>query len=107
MAGWACPHCTVVNEDGFDLCYACGTGRDGEPAGAGFRREGTPPADPAARALDCLRCRAPMRFAGRRRLHDSSVATAVLLGEFFVDRQVVDAYACADCGKLELFLPQD
>ncbi|HEY4582276.1 MAG TPA: hypothetical protein VIG88_05325 [Lysobacter sp.] len=104
MTGWACPTCGAANDDGFDLCYACGTGRDGSPADPSFRREGDVP-DPALRALDCLRCAAPMRFQGRRRFHEGSVAQAALPGELFTGRQALDAYACSRCGKVEFFVP--
>ncbi|GAB6195061.1 DUF7577 domain-containing protein [Lysobacter xanthus] len=105
MAAWRCPECGADNEDAFDLCYACGTGRDGAPADAGFRREDAPSPDPADRRLDCLRCHGPMRFTARRRLHDGSWAREALLGEWFVDRPAFDVYACPSCGKVELFLP--
>ena len=105
MAGWACPHCGAANDDGFDLCYACGTGRDGSPADPSFRHDSAPAPAPSIRSLDCLRCRAPMRFEGHRRFHEGSVPQAVLLGELFVGRQELDVYACSHCGTVELFRP--
>jgi hypothetical protein len=29
---WRCPSCSEEIEDGFDACWKCGTGQDGEPA---------------------------------------------------------------------------
>lgn len=108
MAGWPCPNCRVVNEDDFDLCYACGTARDSTPLDTGIAREDLAPIDPADRRLDCLRCHAAMDYAGRRRFHEGSQAAPFVLGnlgELFVRREMFDLYACPDCGKIEMFLP--
>ena len=37
--GWNCPRCGESNEDDFALCWQCGTGRDGTPAGPAFRAD--------------------------------------------------------------------
>ncbi|WP_269792736.1 hypothetical protein [Stenotrophomonas sp. Iso1] len=48
-----------------------------------------------------------MDFIGRRRLQEDTQAMPFLLGdlgELFVHGEAFDLYACASCGKVELFL---
>jgi virulence-associated protein VagC len=33
---WSCKACSETNEDSFDSCWQCGTGKDGSPAPKGF-----------------------------------------------------------------------
>jgi hypothetical protein len=108
VGDWACPRCGVISEPGFDLCYACGSGRDGMPPERSFRPDDAPSPEPGGRALDCLRCGQPMSFRGSQRFHEGSQAAPFLLGglgELLVNRQVFDVHACTGCGKVELFLP--
>lgn len=103
--GWNCPRCGESNEDDFALCWQCGTGRDGTPAGPAFR---TDEASANHRSLDCLRCHAPMNPLGRKRLHEGSRWAPALfgaVGELASGREALDFYACPACGKVELFLP--
>lgn len=109
MVEWKCCSCGKGNDAVFARCHACGTGQDGTPPPPDFASESASQCslDPvAARALDCLRCSAPMRSAGRRHLHTGTRTPAMLLGEFGVDREPYDIYHCTACGKVELFLPQ-
>jgi hypothetical protein len=33
---WSCGKCGETSEDDFEICWSCGTGQDGSPAGEGF-----------------------------------------------------------------------
>jgi hypothetical protein len=105
-----CGGCGEPFEPDFDVCWQCGAQRNGMPANAGFVRDDQPaPAAnvPAARALDCLRCHAPMQAGKRLRLHEGSQMLPFLLdqfGELLVNRESFDTYACPACGKVEFFL---
>ena len=101
MSLWTCAKCREEVEPAFDVCWKCGTSKEGveDPA---FR---SAPAGPAApKVLDCLRCRARMRYAGARRFHEGT-GWGVLgnLGELFVNRERFDVYLCPSCGKVEFF----
>jgi 4-hydroxy-3-methylbut-2-en-1-yl diphosphate synthase IspG/GcpE len=85
------------------LCGGCG-----EPLAVSLSDQPAPAANvPAARALDCLRCHAPMQAGKRLRLHEGSQMLPFLLdqfGELLVNRESFDTYACPACGKVEFFL---
>jgi hypothetical protein len=104
-------HCTTCGEDyepELDVCWRCGTHRDGTPPGPEFTRADHRADAPAApRALDCLRCHTPMTHLGAMALHEGSRAMPFLfgnVGELFVNREHFDTYACPGCGKVEFFL---
>lgn len=109
MHVWRCPNCGQPNGSNFDLCWNCGTGSDGSPPNAGFRRDDVPIAEQLPRELSCLRCNQPMEALGAMRFHEGSRAAPFLLGdlgELFVNREGFDVYACNGCGKVEFFVPR-
>jgi len=58
--------------------------------------------------LECLRCKAPMKFMGEVKFHEGSRAMPFLfgnVGELMVKRERFDSYACTRCGHVEFFLP--
>ena len=60
------------------------------------------------RKLSCLRCGAALRFYGRDKLQLGQ--TGWLLGDLpnlIAGAMAVDIYACPDCGKVELFQPEE
>ena len=103
---WTCAKCGADVDDELGLCWQCGTGRDGAPAPQGWPGEAADPCDPETRELACLRCGTRMAYAGRRRFHDSSLMSDVLLGDFFINREALDLFVCGACRKVELFAVQ-
>ena len=106
MAEWICAACNVSNEGAFDICWQCGTGRDGTSPDTAFNcsRETV---HESSRMLQCLRCHLPMRLIGPRRFHEGSRLAPFLLaelGELLVNRESFDLYTCTACGKVEFFL---
>lgn len=97
---WTCEHCRSDNDAGFERCWHCGTGVNGEPTPVDWRPE---PSDGSERSLACLRCGSAMEHAGRRQFQDGSYAKEALLGEFFLERVKLDMYRCERCGKVEFF----
>lgn len=100
---WSCGECRADVDDELDLCWQCGTGRDGSPPPGDWRSELSAPVPVGERSMNCLHCADSMAYAGRKRFHDSSYLTEALLGEFFVNREALDLYVCRGCGKVELF----
>ncbi len=106
MDAWICTRCGERNGAEARQCWRCSTAIDGSPPAP----QAPPPAHagPSPRQMQCLRCAgAAMEFIGRRRFHEGTQAMPFLLGdlgELFVHREEFDLYACAACGKVELFL---
>ena len=110
-AAWRCTECGVDNEVGFDLCWRCGRGTDGAPAGAEFQPESEPALTATttrpARRIGCLRCGIAMQHLGMKKFHEGARTQPFVLlehGSLFGHRECFDVYACPDCGKVELFL---
>jgi hypothetical protein len=103
MSMWTCAKCREEVEPAFDVCWKCGTSKEGveDPA---FGKAAGPDEAPAPKILDCLRCRARMRYAGARQFHEGT-GWGVLgnLGELFVNRERFDVFLCLSCGKVEFF----
>lgn len=105
MASDRCTNCGEAFEPELDVCWRCGTHKDGSPPGP--ESAGVATVSGEDRELDCLRCQAPMVFAGRLKRHEGSRAFPFLLGnvgELLVNRESFDSYACPRCGKVEFFL---
>ena len=101
----ACTNCGEAYEPDLEVCWRCGTHRDGTPPGPEFTRNAEVPG--LGRELDCVRCREPLALVGRMSFHEGSRAMPFLLGnvgELLVNRESFDAYACPRCGKVEFFL---
>lgn len=94
---WMCSKCHESIEDTFEVCWKCGTYKDGttDPA---FEPEAAP-------SLSCLRCQTTLEHVGTKRFHEGA-RWGVLgeLGELFVKRDRFDVYACPRCGHVEFFL---
>lgn len=103
-----CKACGETIEDGYAVCWKCGTGTDGTQPDPTFRAVDAPPPHAADRVLACLRCGSTMAFVRRMRFHEGGLRPGVLLdiGHLLAHREHFDTYACAECGKLEFFLPE-
>ncbi|SFC94545.1 hypothetical protein [Pseudoalteromonas denitrificans] len=92
---WHCLNCeTKIDDDGFETCWNCGCEK-------GLSKV----VKPLDNNYDCFRCRSELTFLGTRNFHEGS-RWGVLgdLGEFFVDKENLDMYACKSCGKVEFFI---
>ena len=56
-------------------------------------------------APDCLRCKKKLSFIGTKNFHEGT-RWGILgdLGEFFINKENLDMYACKSCGKVEFFI---
>ena len=126
---WLCVKCRASLDDGFDVCWNCGTSSEGVVDRA-FRKADEIPAeafdDPAeptpssapeeataiqvlphagdsetshAVPLDCLRCGRAMKFLGTRWIENIGGWDALL---HLGDG--FDVYTCPRCGRAEFFL---
>jgi hypothetical protein len=103
---WSCSNCRAEVEDELEICWQCGTGRDGSPPPKDWRSELAGPKDGSERRIQCIWCQSELAFSGRKRSQDGSYAREVLLGEFFLNQEELDMYVCRGCGKVEFFAPQ-
>jgi len=117
---WQCVKCRETLEDSFDLCWNCGTSRDGtedpsfgkadevalEPDIASTanesetkgRKVGKPP-------LACPRCDRKLDYVGTKAFHEGTRWGALGdLGELFVKKERFDVYCCPVCGRVEFFV---
>ncbi|MBJ6979737.1 MULTISPECIES: hypothetical protein [unclassified Luteimonas] len=92
-------------ENGYTICWKCGTGVDGSPPAAEFVPDALAPGE-TQRTLACLRCGTGLSFVRRMKLHEGSLLPGLLLdvGKLFTNREGFDTYACPGCGKVEFFL---
>lgn len=106
MAADTCKSCGEAIEEGYAVCWKCGTGLDGSPPAENFVPDAEASSQAAKRALVCLRCGNDMSFVRRMKLHEGSLLPGLLLdvGRLFTNRENFDTYACASCGKVEFFL---
>lgn len=57
------------------------------------------------KALDCPRCNEPLEHLGTKRFHEgTNWGLLGEIGEFFVNRDRFDVYACPRCGRVEFFV---
>jgi len=108
MATDTCKSCGEAIEDGYAVCWKCGTGVDGSPPARDFVQNDETFLQAERRALACLRCSNQMSFVRRMRLHEGSLLPGLLLdvGRLFTNRENFDTYACASCGKVEFFVAE-
>ncbi len=93
---WLCGKCgETIEDEAFDTCWKCGTGRDGVAA----------PAEPAPPTVACTRCSVPLEYVGTKAFHEGT-RWGVLgdLGELFVNKQKLDFYFCPRCGRVEFYV---
>ena len=100
---WSCSKCETSVDEDLEICWQCGTGRDGSPAPNDWRSELEPIKPPQPLILACLRCETEMTYGGTKRFHEGSYASEFLLGDLFVNREELDLYVCQACGKVEFF----
>ena len=115
---WQCMKCRQEVEDNFDVCWNCGTSRDGTED-PDFRKADEIPAaslsgvaaaplsaqarQPEKNPIFCPRCNRKLDYVGTKQFHEGSVAWS-LLGELFVNREHFDVYLCPRCGRVEFFI---
>ena len=107
---WTCRKCNESGEDGFDVCWKCGTSREGieDPA---FRTDPTPtetesaPVTKLVNPISCPRCNKALEYVGRKRFHEgTNWGFFGEVGELFVKREHFDVYVCPRCGRVEFFV---
>jgi hypothetical protein len=122
---WECAKCREKLEDGFDVCWNCGTSKEGledpdfrkadevtsEEMGAALAVHNDLPGEPIAASseekhpLHCQRCERELDFVGTKAFHEGTRWGALGdLGELFVNRERFDVYVCPRCGRVEFFV---
>jgi len=111
---WQCTKCLEDLEETFDVCWNCGTTRDGQKDPEFDRVSGLESDRIAQRAAEkkknpiyCLRCERKLEYFGTRKFHEGTRAWGFVLGdigELLVNRESFDVYACSQCGKVEFFV---
>jgi hypothetical protein len=113
---WRCVKCGDKLEVSFDICWKCGTSRDGteDPTfqanvdvDPNAEADDAPDSQPEAPPLQCLRCDCGLDFIGTKKFHEGTRAWSFMLGdigELFVNREHFDVYACPRCGRVEFFV---
>ncbi len=95
-----CPNCNAEIEAGFEMCWKCNYS---------FSQQKVLDVQDLSKIkkqINCLRCEVPMVFAGLYKFHEGpKLGVLGNLFEFFVNQAAFDVYACADCGKVEFFVP--
>lgn len=59
---------------------------------------------PTPQPISCVRCDVALEYVGTKKFHEGSWASAVFLGEMFVNRAHFDVYMCPRCGRVEFFV---
>jgi hypothetical protein len=126
---WPCPKCREDVVDDFDVCWNCGTTRDGVEDPGFQKAEDAPPMDDAVEAEDitvirpepepvtskhtratslplhCPRCHTDTKFVGTKSFHEGfSWGGFGDLAEFFVNKENFDVYVCPRCGRVEFYV---
>lgn len=108
---WRCGKCGETVESSFDVCWNCGTSKDGVEDPAFVRRamqRGPVAAEKTAleaKPIACLRCNADLEHLGTKHFHEGrNWGVLGELGELFVKRDRFDVFACPRCGRVEFFI---
>jgi hypothetical protein len=117
---WKCPKCHEMLEDTFDVCWNCGTSREGvedpdfgKPEPDEALAESRDPVDSDDESelprdtnpIVCPRCYRNLDFVGTKRFHEGTrLGFLGELGELFVNRERFDVYVCPRCGRAEFFV---
>jgi hypothetical protein len=117
---WQCTKCGENLEDSFDLCWNCGTSRDGTED-PNFRKadDVVPETELKLTAKEvevigergerspmlCPRCDQPLGFVGTKKFHEG-FRWGILgdLAELLENREWFDVYCCPRCGRVEFFV---
>lgn len=98
-----CPNCHEEVENNFEVCWNCNYSFS-ENKIIDFQN----PTDDNLLKINCLRCKVPMKFAGKYNFHEgSNLGVFGNLFELFVNREAFDLYICPECGKIEFFSPKN
>jgi hypothetical protein len=99
---WKCPKCSEGVEDSYEVCWNCGTAKDGTEDPTFQRADGAPP---AKHPLSCPRCERALEYVGTKAFHEGT-RWGILgdIGELFVNKEKFDVYVCKRCGRVELFV---
>ncbi|MBN1589680.1 MAG: hypothetical protein JW888_09205 [Pirellulales bacterium] len=116
---WQCVKCREQIEDAFNVCWRCGTSKEGveDPDFRGvdnaFSEQSEAPSETRATTdqaaenhpLSCPRCRCMLDYIGTKAFHEGK-RWGVLgdLGELFVNKERFDVYCCPNCGRVEFFV---
>jgi hypothetical protein len=113
---WQCVKCREEVVDGFDVCWNCGTSKDGvedpkfqkadDISPEAIASRGVQALDESARdPITCPRCRRKLDHVGTKAFHEGTRWGALGdLAELFVNKQRFDVYCCPRCGRVELFV---
>ena len=112
---WQCVKCREQLEDSFNVCWSCGTSKDGveDPE---FLKADDVPREQISAAVErgdeseknpimCPRCRRKLDYVGTKAFHEGT-RWGLLgdLGELFVNKERFDVYCCPRCGRVEFFV---
>jgi hypothetical protein len=116
---WKCVKCSEKLEDSFDVCWSCGTSKDGVEDPNFRKADDVPPEriseavaeavergeEPERNPIMCPRCRRKLDYVGTKAFHEGN-RWGVLgdLGEIFVNKERFDVYCCPRCGRVEFFV---
>lgn len=110
--------CREELEDSFDVCWNCGTSKEGveDPE---FRKaddvlpepeETAPqasdlPEEREKNPINCVRCNRKLDYMGTKAFHEGRRWGALGdIGELFVNKETFDVYCCPRCGRVEFFV---
>ena len=116
---WQCATCREKLENSFDVCWSCGTSKDGVEDPDFRKADDIPPEqvtkaivqvaesqeEPEKNPIMCPRCDHKLDYVGTKAFHEGT-RWGVLgdLGELFVNRENFDVYCCPRCGRVEFFV---
>jgi uncharacterized protein YbaR (Trm112 family) len=114
---WQCVKCREKLEDGFDVCWNCGTSKDGVEDPDFRKVDDVSPeqfSEPVAEAVEdghepdpimCPQCRRKLDYVGTKAFHEGA-RWGVLgdIGELFVNKERFDVYCCPRCGRVAFFV---
>ena len=102
---WTCLLCEErIEDDSWEHCWKCGSSRDITSEEAAALKERSTRL--RKQFLTCQRCESRMEFAGSRSFHEGAKLGFWFgdWGEFFINREHFDIFACKRCGKVEFYL---
>ena len=96
-----CPNCNTEIEPGFEICWKC----QYSFADQKVIETAVPGQNHFYATINCLRCKVPMIFAGKRKIQDRIHWTTVgNLIELLSNMDSFDLYVCPKCDKVEFFI---
>ncbi len=111
---WQCGKCHEELDDNFEICWNCGTSKDGVEDPEFRKTEGAADVrspestereeEPEPNPITCPRCHCDLNYVGTKALHEQTRWVLGDLGELFVDKERFDVYCCPRCGRVEFFI---